>query len=222
MPKIDIIKPELIWPGKYDEDGNRIINRGVALPFQVIETIREGRATRQPGRMGDLFSFSKPNDEDNWRNKLIWGDNLLVMASLMEQFAGKVDLIYIDPPFATGADFSFKVKIGDGEIDLEKEQSAIEEKAYRDTWGGGAGSFLKMVTDRLSLMRDMLSDGGSIYVHLDARMASAVRFILEEMFGADNFQNELIWHYRRWPTPAREYQKMHDNILCFCKRKGAH
>jgi adenine-specific DNA-methyltransferase len=90
MPNIEITKPELIWPGKYDEDGNRVIDRGVALPFQVVETIREGRATREPGHIRDLFS-AKPSSHDAWRNKLIWGDNLLVMASLMEEYAGKVD-----------------------------------------------------------------------------------------------------------------------------------
>src|SRR5690606_33606658 len=84
MPNIDITKPELIWPGKYDEQGNRVINRGVALPFQVVETIQEGRATREPGRVSDLFS-AQPSGNDEWRNKLIWGDNLLVMASLLEE-----------------------------------------------------------------------------------------------------------------------------------------
>jgi adenine-specific DNA-methyltransferase len=96
MPNIEITKPELIWPGKYDEEGNRVIDRGVALPFQVVETIREGRATREPGHISDLFS-AKPSGHDEWRNKLIWGDNLLVMASLMESLRGR-DLIYIDPP----------------------------------------------------------------------------------------------------------------------------
>lgn len=117
MPNIDITKPELIWPGKYDEQGNRVINRGVALPFQVVETIQEGRATREPGRVSDLFS-AQPSGNDEWRNKLIWGDNLLVMASLLEEYAGKVDLIYIDPPFGTGADFTFKVQVGDEDIAL--------------------------------------------------------------------------------------------------------
>ena len=91
MPNIEITRPELIWPGKYDEDGNRVENRGAALPFQVIETIREGRATRQPGRTMSLFNYMTKEDPDNWHNKLIWGDNLLVLASLLEEYAGKVD-----------------------------------------------------------------------------------------------------------------------------------
>jgi adenine-specific DNA-methyltransferase len=136
MPNIEITKPELIWPGKYDEEGNRVIDRGVALPFQVVETIREGRATREPGHIGDLFS-AKPISHEEWRNKLIWGDNLLVMASLMEELAGKVDLIYIDPPFATGLDFSVRTIFGEESEEVVKGQSIIEEKAYRDTWGRG-------------------------------------------------------------------------------------
>lgn len=145
MPNIDITKPELIWPGKYDEQGNRVINRGVALPFQVVETIQEGRATREPGRVSDLFS-AQPSGNDEWRNKLIWSDNLLVMASLLEEYAGKVDLIYIDPPFGTGADFTFKVQVGDEDIALPgKEPSLVEEKAYRDTWGRGLESYLSMI-----------------------------------------------------------------------------
>ena len=88
MPQFDALKPELMWPGKYDTEGNRVIDRGVALPFQVVETIREGRASRKKGYIRDLFS-AKPSTQDEWRNKLIWGENLLVMASLMEEFSGK-------------------------------------------------------------------------------------------------------------------------------------
>lgn len=154
MPNIEITKPELIWPGKYDEDGNRVIDRGVALPFQVVETIREGRATQEPGHVRDLFS-AKPSSHDEWCNKLIWGDNLLVMASLMEEFAGKVDLIYIDPPFHAGADFSFKAQIG--EATVQKAASLIEEKAYRDTWGIGLQSYLDMLAARLAVAHGLLS-----------------------------------------------------------------
>src|ERR1039457_4150322 len=143
MAKIDITKTELVWPGKYNEDGTLTEVPRVCLPFQVIETVNQGRATREAqttkgfglfdtyeGKEGDTY-------EAGWRNKLIWGDNLLVMGSLLEKFAGKVDLIYIDPPFATGADFSFTAEIGESGEEVNKEQSVIEEKAYRDTWGKG-------------------------------------------------------------------------------------
>lgn len=193
MPDIDITRPELIWPGKYDESGNRVVNRGTALPFQVIETIKEGRATREPGRMSDLFSFAAKQDESNWHNKLVWGDNLLVLASLMEEYAGKVDLIYIDPPFATGSDFTFKAQIGESFDEIEKKQSMIEEKAYRDTWGKGLESYLSMMRDRLTLIRDLLSPKGTFYLHCDWHVGHYLKVMLDEIFGIDNFLNEICW-----------------------------
>src|SRR5579884_2554610 len=134
MAKIEIIKTELVWPGKYNEDGTLKETPRVNLPFQVIERVNESRATREArrGRTLSLFDVyeGKEGDtfEEGWRNKLIWGDNLLVMGSLLEKFAGKIDLIYIDPPFATGADFSFTAPIGEGDQEITKDQSIIEEK----------------------------------------------------------------------------------------------
>ncbi len=228
-----VTKTELVWPGKYNDDGTLNEVPRVSLPFQVIETVNESRATREvvKNKGASLFDVYEGKEGDTfeagWRNKLIWGDNLLVMGSLLEKFAGKIDLIYIDPPFATGADFSFTAEIGEKGLEIEKEQSAIEEKAYRDTWGRyGPGrelnSYLDMISPRLSLLRDLLSDRGSLFVHVDYRAASALRFIMDDLFGSSSFQNEIIWHYKRWPTPAREYQKMHDNILCYVKKKGSH
>jgi len=231
VAKIEITRTELVWPGKYDDEGRLVEPPRVSLPFQVIETVNESRATREAKKTLTLFDYYEGDEgstfEDGWKNKLIWGDNLLVMSSLLEKFAGKIDLIYIDPPFATGADFSVKAGIGAEGLEVEKEQSAIEEVAYRDTWGRyGPGreldSYLEMMTPRLILLRDLLSDRGSIFVHVDYRAASALRFVLDDVFGATSFQNEIVWHYKRWPTPAREYQKMHDNILCYTKVKGAH
>jgi len=158
MAKIEITKTELVWPGKYNEDGTRKEVERVNLPFQVIETINETRATREAAkkpRQKSLFDIweAKEGDtfEEGWKNKLIWGDNLLVMSSLLEKFAGKIDLIYIDPPFATGADFKVDLQIGEEEdIKFLKEHSAIEEKAYRDTWGRGTDSYLSMMMSRLT------------------------------------------------------------------------
>ena len=128
MPKIDVTKTELVWPGKYEEDGTLKEIPRVSLPFQVIETVNESRATREAKKGGvqtSLFDVYEGNEgdtfEEGWKNKLIWGDNLLVMGSLLEKFAGKIDLIYIDPPLATGAYFSFTTEIGDGNIRLDKE-----------------------------------------------------------------------------------------------------
>src|SRR3990172_5697594 len=214
MPKIDITKPELIWPGKYDENSNRV----VALPFQVVETIREGRATREPGRMGNLFNFSKPQSESEWKNKLIWGDNLLVMASLLAEFAGKIDFIYIDPPFATGQDFSFTTTVGDAEVIIEKQQSLIEEKAYRDTWGKGVSSYLEMLAPRLNLLHELLSTKGTLCVHCDWHVNYFVRAILDEIFGTDAFVNEVAWHYFGFKRKtSKNFPRKHDTILMYGK-----
>jgi len=227
MAKIDITKTELVWPDKYNEDGTLKEVPRVNLPFQVIETVNESRATREAKKgevQGGLFDIYEGNEgetfEDGWKNKLIWGDNLPVISSLLEKFAGKIDLIYIDPPFATGADFSFKAQIGESEEEIPKEQSIIEEKAYRDTWGKGTDSFVSMIYERLVLMRDLLAENGSIYVHCDWKMNSLIRIILDEIFGKDNFRNELVWHY-----PGREmhittkFNCKHDTVYFYAKSK---
>src|SRR5205807_4079714 len=141
--------------------------------------INESRATREAikqGVQGVLFDVydGKEGDtfEAGWRNKLIWGENLLVMGSLLEKFAGKIDLIYIDPPFATGADFSFTAQVGDKEVEIEKEQSIIEEKAYRDTWGSGIDTYLVMMHERINLLFELLSQKGSLFVHCDWHVSS--------------------------------------------------
>jgi len=229
MSKIDITKTELVWPGKYNEDGTRKEVPRVNLPFQVIETVNESRASREAqkaGIQGSLFDVyeGKEGDtfEDGWRNKLIWGDNLLVMGSLLEKFSGKIDLIYIDPPFATGADFSFTAPIGEKGEEVFKEQSAIEEKAYRDTWGGGINTYLVMLSSRLRLIRELLAPGGSLYLHCDWHISAQIRMLLDETFGADGFMNEIAWHYRRWPTKSPMYQRSHDTIFWFKKGTAAH
>ena len=134
MAKIDVTRTELVWPGKYNEDGTRKEVPRVNLPFQVIETINESRVNREPSRAPQLSLYDVwegkegSTFEEGWKNKLIWGDNLLVMSSLLDKFAGKIDLIYIDPPFMMDTDFSFTTEIGtQGKV--VKEQSIIEEKA---------------------------------------------------------------------------------------------
>ena len=198
--KISVTKTELVWPGKYNEDGTLRETPRVRLPFQVIETVNESRATRDakaPGTQTTLFDVYRGDEgdtfEDGWRNKLIWGDNLLVMGSLLEKFAGKIDLIYIDPPYATGADFSFDAQVGASGEAVNKEQSIVEELAYRDTWGRGISSYLSMLYPRLSLMKLLLSPTGSIYVHIDPRVDFVVRSVLDEVFGAELFRNVLVW-----------------------------
>ena len=133
-----------------------------------------------------------------WTNKLIWGDNKLVLSSLKNgplreeiERQGGIKLIYIDPPFDVGADFSMDIEIGDDTF--TKEPTILEELAYRDTWGRGSDSFISMIYERLVLMRDLLADDGSIYVHCDWRVSAYIRLVLDEVFGKEKFRGEIIW-----------------------------
>ena len=231
MAKIEVTKTELVWPGKFNEDGTRKEVPRVSLPFQVIETVNESRATREVkkgGVQGGLFDVYEGKEgntfEAGWRNKLIWGDNLLVMGSLLEKFAGKVDLIYIDPPFATGANFSFSAPIGESGDELFKEPSILEEKAYRDTWGRHGERYPDWIFQRLALCRDLLAPNGSIFIHLDPTIVHSVKVILDELFGHSSeksdepgFRNEIIWCYSGGGIPKREFPRKHDVILWFTK-----
>jgi adenine-specific DNA-methyltransferase len=229
MAKIEITKTELVWPGKYNEDGTLKEVPRVSLPFQVIETVNESRATREAGKVaqqGTLFDVYEGKEGDTfeagWKNKLIWGDNLLVMGSLLEKFAGKIELIYIDPPFDTGADFSFRTMVGGDDDPVPgKEPSIIEEKAYRDTWGEGYTSYLQMMRDRLILLRDLLAETGSIFVHLDAHTGPYVKSLMDELFGQENFQNEIAWYYynKLHDSRKRLLPKAFDQILYYVKDK---
>ena len=157
-----------------------------------------------------------------FRNRLIWGDNKLVMASLLAEFKGKIDLIYIDPPFDVGADFKMDVPIGDGKETIEKDQSTLEMVAYRDMWGKGTDSYLHMMFERLSLMKELLSEKGSIYVHCDWRVNALLRAIMDEVFSSENFRNQVIWDYsfRMMDLPSF-FNRKHDTILFYAKTKAA-
>ena len=231
MAKIDVTRTELVWPGKYHEDGTLKEAPRVNLPFQVIETVNESRATREANEYGQgtLFDYYHATEgetfEDGWKNKLIWGDNLLVMGSLLEQFAGKIDLIYIDPPFATGADFSFTAPIGESGDSAYKQQSPIEERAYRDTWGGGVDTYLEMIVPRLRLIRDLLSDHGSMFLHLGVQVNHLLRVAVEEVFGSTNVVDEIIWSYGT-PSGGRaagnKIIKAHEYIIHAARSYGLH
>lgn len=222
MPKIDITKTELVWPGKYNEDGTLKEVPRVNLPFQVIETVNESRATREEKKqklplLFDIYEGTEGDTfEEGWKNKLVWGDNMLVMGSLLEKFAGKIDLIYIDPPFATGTDFSFTAPIGEAGDSVFKEQSLIEEKAYRDTWGRGSDSYLDMMRARLQVLRELLSPNGTIYVHIDWTIGHYLKLVLDEIFGRENFRNEIIWYYtNKLGTGGNTFDKHHDSLLVY-------
>ncbi len=212
------LRTELVWDGKYDEYGNRrsVDIAGSAMPMQKIETVDMPRSEALASGQTTLGEL-KTTRQDDFRNMLIWGDNKLVMASLLKDFRGKIDLIYIDPPFDVGADFTMQVPVGDGKENTEKDQSLLEMVAYKDMWGKGTDSYLFMMYERLMLMRELLNDTGSILVHCDWRVNSLMRLMLEEIFGSENFKNEIIWRYRRWPSKSKIFQRMHDNIYWFSK-----
>ena len=216
---------ELVWNGKTNEITN------VTLPFQVIEQIDEPRAenTNDTSMQGSLFDFDQRGRQlKGWTNKLIWGDNKLILSSLKNgplreeiEANGGIKLIYIDPPFDVGADFSMDIEIGDEQF--TKQPSVLEELAYRDTWGKGADSFIAMIYERLSLMKDLLADDGSIYVHCDWRLSSYMRLVLNEVFGEDQFQREIIWSIETssgYKAQTNNWIRGHDTILYYSKNSS--
>jgi adenine-specific DNA-methyltransferase len=211
---------ELIWQGKYDEHGKRTAPLRVSLPFQTVETVNESSMERQ--RMLDLFSAGRDSD---WRNRLIWGDKKYVLPSLLDEFAGKVNLIYIDPPFNVGSDFSFTANLPDHPDTEEdetdsfiKEPSAIEMKAYRDTWGRGMDSYLQWFYETVVALRELLAENGSIYIHLDWHIGSYAKCILDEVFGADNFRNVICWQkIRAVKHQSLSFGNVQDTIFFYTK-----
>ena len=160
----------------------------------------------------DLFSASTGRQYGGWSKKLIWGDNKLILSSLKNgpmrqaiEEQGGVKLIYIDPPFDVGADFSMDIEVG--EDTFTKQPSVLEELAYRDTWGKGQDSFLVMIYEGMVLAKDLLTEDGSILLHCDWRLSGNLRLVLDEVFGKDNFRNEIIWHYEKWTTGSKSLQK---------------
>ena len=180
---------ELVWNGKSADVCTAV------LPFQTLEHVDEPR--EETKAQAELFD-ARGRQTQGWTNKLIWGDNKLILSSLKSgalrrqiEDAGGLKLIYIDPPFDVGADFSMDIEIG-GET-FHKEPNLLEQIAYRDTWGRGADSFISMIYERLMLMRDLMHPEGSIYVHCDWRVTALIRLALDEIFGANNFRNEIVW-----------------------------
>ncbi len=209
---------ELVWNGKTNEVCQTV------LPFQTIEQVDEPRTEKPDTSTSQQLLFDKRGRQlKGWTNKLIWGDNKLILSSLKNgplreeiEAQGGLKLIYIDPPFDVGADFSMDVEIG--EDTFTKKPNILEEIAYRDTWGKGADSFLAMIYERLILMRDLLAEDGSIYVHCDWRVNSYIRLAMDEIFGKENFRNEIIWHYDdKFATGGNVLDRNHDIIYSFSK-----
>ena len=215
-------RAELIWEGKYDSTGRRVAPLRVALPFQTVETVNELAQDRQRG-----FMFASGHRDEEWRNRLIWGDKKYVLPSLLAEFAGQINLIYIDPPFDTGADFSFTATVpddpgtpGDDLFTFTKEPSIIEHKAYRDTWGRGLDSYLQWFYESAVMLHELLHENGSLYVHLDWHVSHAAKCVLDEVFGAERCQNEIIWKRTTAHSDLQTYSHVHDVILFYTKTEN--
>jgi len=205
----------LFWNGRKEEVTN------VALPFHSIEQIDEPR--NEVSGSESLFDL-RGRQLKGWTNKLIWGDNKLVLSSLLNgairkeiEEAGGLKLIYIDPPFAVGADFGFDITIG--HETATKKQSIIEEIAYRDTWGKGSSSYLSMMYDRLRLMYSLLSKDGSIYLHCDWKKNGLLKIMLDDICGSNNLRNEIIWYYPDYlqGNVTKGFPRKNDVILWYSK-----
>jgi adenine-specific DNA-methyltransferase len=218
---LSTLKTELVWEGKYDEYGNRrtVDIAGCSMPMQKIETIDEPRREAAAKGKQNLMAFEKAGlRKDDFRNMLIWGDNKLVMASLLKDFKGKIDLIYIDPPFDVGADFTMNVPIGDEDDAIGKDQSTLEMVAYRDMWGKGTDSYLFMMYERLSLIKELLSEEGSLWLHCDEGVSSHLRLLLDDVFSPSNFQSIVSWRRTfAGKTVGRKIPANVDNIFWFAK-----
>ena len=212
---------ELVWNGKTNEVTNAV------LPFQVIEQVDEPRAEVDTKLQMSMFDVDERGRQlKGWQNKLIWGDNKLILSSLKNgplreeiEKQGGIKLIYIDPPFDVGADFSMDIEFG--EDTFTKKPNILEEIAYRDTWGKGSDSFLSMIYERLLIMRDLLAEDGSIYVHCDWRLEAYIRNVLEEVFGRENFMNTLIWQRdsaaKGAKKTSKQWSREGDSIIVFRK-----
>lgn len=216
------IRTELVWEGKYDEYGSRreIDVAKFSAPLQKIETVDDPLSHAEAQRdQAMLFALKEQAQKlGDFRNYLIWGDNKLVMASLLNDFKGKIDLIYIDPPFDASTDFSMGVPIGSGEDITEKDQSVLEMVAYRDMWGKGTDSYLHMLYERLVLARELLTERGSLFLHIGPNVSNLVRCVVSDVFGASSFQNEIIWQRTDPHNDARKRLGiMTDRILWFGK-----
>ena len=182
--------PELRWTGKRPYSSTQY------YPAQLRET------------------YGVPNNE--WINKLFWGDNLQVMSHLLKEFRGKIDLIYIDPPFASDTDYKRTIKVRNQSV--VSDSISFEEKQYGDIWNND--EYLQFMYERLVLLRELLSDNGTIFVHCDWRMCSYIRLMMDEVFGKDNFLNEIIWNYSGGRVGHNFFGRKHDNIYWYAKRYG--
>ena len=190
----------------------------LVLPRKDVSGFFRGQVPNIPN------AFNAALDGGSWMNRLVYGDNLLTMQALLAgdpqtglpSLRGKVDLIYIDPPFDSKADYRTKVVLPG--LNLQQKPTIIEQFAYADTWEEGTISYLKMIYKRLVLMKELLSDKGTICVHIDWHVAAYVKLVMDEIFGKDKFRNEIIWHYQTFQGQVKSYfPRKHDNIFIYSK-----
>ena len=209
--------PKIVAEGKKEVE--RIMERldsGNKITLQTNEYVLPVRKEE------NLFrSKYQEIDGQNWFNRLCYGDNLLVMQALLNgdeatglpSMRGMIDLIYIDPPYDSKADYRTKITLPNGNI--EQRPNVLEQFAYSDTWKEGTVSYLKMMYPRLYLMRELLSDKGSIYVHVDWHVGHYVKILLDEIFGKEKLINEIIWSYQGTGEPKNAYKRKHDTLLYY-------
>lgn len=210
---------ELVWNGKTGDVSN------IVLPFQTVEQVDEPRSEEIKKQQMKLFD-RRGRQLEGWANKLIWGDNKLILSSLKNgplreeiEKQGGIKLIYIDPPFDVGADFSMDIKVGDDTF--TKKPNILEEVAYRDTWGKGADSFIAMIYERLKLIHGLLASDGSIYVHCDWRVSGYLRLVLDEIFGKERFVNEITWQkIRSSKGQANSFGNVSDTVFLYSKAEA--
>ncbi len=207
---------ELLWNGK----SYNITN--VSLPFQIIEHVDEPREEKKIEIQGSLFD-KRGRQLKGWTNKLIWGNNSLVLSSLINgplrkeiEDEGGLKLVYIDPPFDVGDDFEFDIEVENKTF--SKKRNALEQLAFSDTWGKGEDSFLSMIYERIKLIYGLISKDGFFFIHSDWRVNSYLRIILDEIFGKRNFVNEIIWQRRSASSnPTNRLDNVTDTIFLYQK-----
>jgi len=208
--------PNLYWKNKDKFEKSKTHETQISYPFQVLESIRNPTINKFISNI-ELIQKNTENNQtpqfkvNDWDNLLIWGDNRNVINSLIKKFSNKIKIIYIDPPFATGGNFKLKTLIG--------ENNAFEiNMAYSDTWKGGIDAYINFLYERLVLMKELLAEDGSIYVHLDWHVSHYIKIIMDEIFGIDNFRNEIIWAYPAASAKTRRFFiRSYDVVLFYTK-----
>ncbi|MEO0106935.1 MAG: DNA methyltransferase [candidate division WOR-3 bacterium] len=203
-------RPMLYWVGKKPLDYVK------GFPPQLIEVFNP---LKKMSLRGEVEAISYENLKTNWHNLLFLGDNKDVLATLLELgFRGKIDLIYIDPPFKSGADYVRKVELRGlktlGRIE-EEDASILQQTMYFDIWNND--NYLQFMYERLMLLKELLSETGSIYVHLDWHVGHYVKLLMDEVFGMDNLRNEIVWCYTGPSQTSKYFVRKHDNILFYTK-----